>query len=96
MLVKGSRFMRMERVVAALCGSSGGGRGALMLLWLTELLAKDIRAFNVFSYLTLRAVLSCMTALLISFVVGPKVIVVAHADEDRPGRARRRTRRRIW
>ena len=57
MLVKGSRFMRMERVVAALCGSSGAGRGALMLLWLTELLAKDVRAFNVFGYLTLRAVL---------------------------------------
>ena len=36
-----------------------------MLLWLTELLAKDIRGFNVFGYLTLRAVLSCMTALLI-------------------------------
>ena len=28
-----------------------------MLLWLTELIAKDVRAFNVFGYLTLRAVL---------------------------------------
>ncbi len=46
-----------------------------MLLWLTELLAKDVRAFNVFGYLTLRAVLACMTALFISFIVGPKVIV---------------------
>ncbi len=45
-----------------------------MLLWLTEFLARDIRAFNVFSYLTLRAVLACMTALFISFVVGPRVI----------------------
>ena len=45
-----------------------------MLLWLADLLAKDIRAFNVFGYLTLRAVLACMTALLISFVVGPRVI----------------------
>ena len=57
MLVKGSRFMRMERVVAALA-SDGGGGSALMLLWLTELLAKDVRAFNVFGYLTLRAVLA--------------------------------------
>ena len=45
-----------------------------MLLWLTEVLANKVRAFNVFGYLTLRAVLACMTALLISFVVGPKVI----------------------
>jgi phospho-N-acetylmuramoyl-pentapeptide-transferase len=43
-----------------------------MLLWLTELLATRIRTFNVFGYLTLRAVLACMTALLISFIVVPK------------------------
>ena len=48
-----------------------------MLLWLTELLAKEVRAFNVFGYLTLRAVLACMTALFISFIVGPKVIADA-------------------
>jgi len=45
-----------------------------MLLWLTEWLAKDVRAFNVFQYLTLRAVLACMTALVISFVIGPRMI----------------------
>ncbi len=45
-----------------------------MLLWLTELLAKEVRAFNVFQYLTLRAVLACMTALVISFVIGPRMI----------------------
>ena len=45
-----------------------------MLLWLADLLAKDVRAFNVFSYLTLRAVLACMTALFISFIVGPRMI----------------------
>ena len=45
-----------------------------MLLWLADMLAKDIRAFNVFGYLTLRAVLSCMTALFISFIVGPRMI----------------------
>ncbi len=45
-----------------------------MLLWLTEALAKDVRAFNVFGYISLRAVLATMTALVISFVVGPRMI----------------------
>ena len=45
-----------------------------MLLWLTELLAREVRAFNVFGYLSLRAVLATMTALIISFVVGPRMI----------------------
>jgi phospho-N-acetylmuramoyl-pentapeptide-transferase len=45
-----------------------------MLLELAQWLAKDIRAFNVFNYITLRAVLACLTALLISFIVGPAVI----------------------
>jgi len=45
-----------------------------VLLWLTEFLAKEVRAFNVFQYLTLRAVLACMTALVISFVIGPRMI----------------------
>ena len=45
-----------------------------MLLELAQWLAKDIRAFNVFNYITLRAVLACLTALVISFVVGPPMI----------------------
>ena len=45
-----------------------------MLLALAQWLAQDIRAFNVFSYITLRAVLATLTALLISFVVGPTMI----------------------
>jgi phospho-N-acetylmuramoyl-pentapeptide-transferase len=45
-----------------------------MLLWLTQWLAQDVRAFNVFGYITLRAVLSAMTALVISFIVGPAMI----------------------
>jgi phospho-N-acetylmuramoyl-pentapeptide-transferase len=45
-----------------------------MLLELAQWLSKDIRAFNVFNYITLRAVLACLTALLISFLVGPAVI----------------------
>ncbi|MBI3937917.1 MAG: phospho-N-acetylmuramoyl-pentapeptide-transferase [Betaproteobacteria bacterium] len=45
-----------------------------MLLELAQWLAKDIRVFNVFNYITLRAVLACLTALVISFVIGPAVI----------------------
>ncbi len=45
-----------------------------MLLELAQWLAKDIRAFNVFNYITLRAVLATMTALTISFVFGPALI----------------------
>ncbi|MET0218131.1 MAG: phospho-N-acetylmuramoyl-pentapeptide-transferase [Burkholderiales bacterium] len=45
-----------------------------MLLLIAEWVGQDVRAFNVFSYITLRAVLAALTALGISFVVGPKVI----------------------
>ena len=45
-----------------------------MLLELAQWLAKDIRAFNVFGYITLRAVLACLTALLMTFMVGPTMI----------------------
>jgi phospho-N-acetylmuramoyl-pentapeptide-transferase len=47
-----------------------------MLLELFQWLSQDmhVRAFNVFSYLTLRAVLAAGTALLIGLVAGPSVI----------------------
>lgn len=45
-----------------------------MLLWLTQWLSTDVRTFNVFGYITVRAVLATMTALIISIVLGPKVI----------------------
>jgi phospho-N-acetylmuramoyl-pentapeptide-transferase len=45
-----------------------------MLLELFEWLARDVRAFNVFSYLTLRAVLAAGTALVIGLLAGPWVI----------------------
>ena len=45
-----------------------------MLLMLAQWLAPDVRFFNVFNYLTLRAVLAAMTALSISFMAGPAVI----------------------
>ncbi len=45
-----------------------------MLLTLAQWLGQDIRGFNVFSYITLRTVLAAMTALIISFIAGPRVI----------------------
>ena len=45
-----------------------------MLLDLAQWLAQDVRAFSVFNYITLRAVLACLTALAISLVAGPLVI----------------------
>jgi phospho-N-acetylmuramoyl-pentapeptide-transferase len=45
-----------------------------MLLTLAQWLGQDIRAFNVFGYITLRAVLAALTALVISFIVGPRMI----------------------
>ena len=45
-----------------------------MLLILAQWLAQDVRGFNVFSYITLRTVLAAMTALIISFLAGPRVI----------------------
>ena len=41
-----------------------------MFLTLSQWLGHDIRAFNVFGYITLRAVLSALTALVISFLLG--------------------------
>ena len=45
-----------------------------MLLELAQWLAKDARVFNVFNYITLRAVLACLTALAVSLILGPYVI----------------------
>jgi phospho-N-acetylmuramoyl-pentapeptide-transferase len=45
-----------------------------MLLEIAHWLARDVRVFNVFNYITLRAVLACLTALAISLVLGPLVI----------------------
>ncbi len=45
-----------------------------MLLYLTNYLAQFESGFNVFSYLTMRAILGALTALILSFVIGPKMI----------------------
>ncbi len=45
-----------------------------MLLELTQWLAQDTRAFAVFGYITLRAVLAALTALAIGLLFGPSLI----------------------
>jgi phospho-N-acetylmuramoyl-pentapeptide-transferase len=45
-----------------------------MLIWLAEWLTQFESSFNVFSYLTLRAILSTLTALLIAILIGPGMI----------------------
>jgi phospho-N-acetylmuramoyl-pentapeptide-transferase len=45
-----------------------------MLLYLTEWLVRFESGFTVFRYITLRGILAVLTALLISFVVGPAMI----------------------
>jgi len=45
-----------------------------MFLILTEYLAQYYSGFNVFQYLTLRAILGVLTALVISFMIGPAMI----------------------
>ena len=45
-----------------------------MLLYLSQLLEERISGFHVFSYLTLRAILAALTALVLSFVIGPWMI----------------------
>ncbi len=45
-----------------------------MLLWLAEFLTRYHTGFNVFQYLTLRAILGALTALLVGFIIGPWMI----------------------
>ena len=44
------------------------------MLELFQWLGKDIRAFNVFGYITLRTVMAALTSLSISFLIGPWMI----------------------
>ena len=45
-----------------------------MLLWLTEYLSGFVGGFAVFQYLTLRTMVSVVTALLMSLLIGPVMI----------------------
>jgi phospho-N-acetylmuramoyl-pentapeptide-transferase len=45
-----------------------------VLLWLTEYLSQYIGGFSVFQYLTLRTMVSVITALAVSLMIGPGMI----------------------
>ena len=45
-----------------------------MLAWLTDYLSQYVSFFNVFQYITFRSAISAATALLLSLLIGPKVI----------------------
>ena len=45
-----------------------------MFLFLSQYLETYFSGFNAFSYITLRAVLAALTALLLSFILGPRMI----------------------
>ena len=67
-----------------------------MLLWLFQHLGQDIRAFNVFNYLTLRAVLAALTVAEHLLYRRPVVIRKLTAHENRPVGARATARKPIW
>jgi phospho-N-acetylmuramoyl-pentapeptide-transferase len=45
-----------------------------VLLYLTQYLSQFESGFNVFNYLTMRAIMGALTALVISFILGPRMI----------------------
>jgi len=45
-----------------------------VLLYLTNYLAQFESGFNLFNYLTMRAILGALTALILSFIIGPRMI----------------------
>ncbi len=62
-----------------------------MLLFISEMMVDTYSGFNVFQYLTLRAILGVLTALVISFIVGPSLIrkltsrqIGQHISDDGP------------
>ena len=58
-----------------------------MLLYLTTYLSQFESGFNVFSYLTMRAILGALTALVLSFVIGPRMIKkLSHSQVGQPVR----------
>ena len=54
-----------------------------MLLYLTDFLTQFISGFNVFSYITMRAIMGALTALVISLVFGP--IMIRHLTAGQVG-----------
>ena len=47
-----------------------------MLYWLVDIVTERLGVLRVFHYLTLRAILSALTALMIALVIGPRIIAL--------------------
>ena len=62
-----------------------------MLYWLAKQLTPHYSGFNVFSYLTVRAIFAVITALALGLLLGPWMIEKLKFGADRPGGARRRS-----
>ena len=60
-----------------------------MLLWLTDYLSEFVSGFAVFQYLTFRTMVSVVTALLMSLLIGP-VMIALGASANWPNHSRRR------
>ena len=94
-LVKGSRFMKMERVVRGHhCAARNTKQGRTPMLlslaqWL-QTLSPEFGFFRVFQYLTFRAVMAALTALLIGLVAGPVRDPPPDRAQDRPADPRLR------
>ena len=58
-----------------------------MLYWLLVPLSDDVSVFNLFRYITVRTALAGITALVLSFLLGP----VAHPAPRRSARSARRS-----
>ncbi len=54
-----------------------------MLLWLSQLLAHYFHVFHVVQYLTLRAILGALTALLVALLIGP--LMIKHLSQFKLG-----------
>jgi phospho-N-acetylmuramoyl-pentapeptide-transferase len=52
-----------------------------MLYWLFKQITPHVSAFNVFSYLTFRAILASVSALAIALIVGPRLIARLSRDQ---------------
>jgi len=52
-----------------------------MLLWLAKSFAEDVTFFNVFTYLTLRAIFASISALAIALLIGPWMIAKLSRDQ---------------
>ena len=72
-LIKGSRSAGMERVLEAFA-SRQANRGGHIMMYYLHLLSEEIKGFNVFSYVTFRAIAAAVTAFLLSLAFGKIVI----------------------